>query len=74
MTESAPPSFKARLIRALNPRASQLAAELEIERARISQLEADVLELRRDSLRIAELTDLIETRLSPGIETNTPTQ
>lgn len=66
MTAPAPNGFKSRVIRALNPRASQLAAELSIERDRISKLETEVIELRRDSLRIAELTDLIEARLTPS--------
>lgn len=34
--------------------------------ARLDQLERDIAELRRDSLRIAELTDLVEQQLTPG--------
>ncbi|QYM76983.1 DUF6752 domain-containing protein [Leucobacter luti] len=42
-----------------------LQAELQTERERITQLEAELDELRRDSLRVAELVDLVEQQLSP---------
>ena len=46
-------------------RVRRLAVELQHERERISQLEAELDELRRDNLRVAELLDLIESRLTP---------
>lgn len=65
MTDTTPSRLKLSIFRVLNPRASQLEAELRIERERIDRLEDELAELRRDSLRIAELTDLIEDRLAP---------
>lgn len=65
MTGSTPSSLKSRIYRVFNPRLGQLEAELRVERERITLLEVQVLELRRDSLRIAELTDVLETRLEP---------
>lgn len=49
----------------------RLEQELQAERARISRLEADLDELRRDSLRVAELIDLAEQTLTPGRTTPT---
>lgn len=46
-------------------RVRRLAVELQHERERISQLEAELDELRRDNLRVAELLDLVESRLTP---------
>ncbi|GAA1613738.1 DUF6752 domain-containing protein [Leucobacter chromiireducens] len=46
-------------------RVRRLTAELQHERQRISQLEAELDELRRDNLRVAELLDLVEERLTP---------
>ncbi|SJN12967.1 hypothetical protein FM113_16295 [Leucobacter sp. 7(1)] len=46
-------------------RVRHLAVELQHERERISQLEAELDELRRDNLRVAELLDLVESRLTP---------
>ncbi|WP_449283245.1 DUF6752 domain-containing protein [Leucobacter sp.] len=43
----------------------RLEQELRAERERISRLEADLDELRRDSLRVAELVDLVERGLTP---------
>lgn len=43
----------------------RLAEELTLERERITRLEAEIDELRRDSLRVAELLDLVEERLTP---------
>ncbi|MCW2289871.1 hypothetical protein EDF60_2748 [Leucobacter luti] len=42
-----------------------LHSELQAERERITRLEAELDELRRDSLRVAELVDLVEQRLTP---------
>lgn len=65
MSNASPRSFTSRLHRALDPRANRIRAQLDIERERIDRLEAELAELRRDSLRVAELTDLIEGRLTP---------
>ncbi len=68
MTEHRPTAGRvaARLRRALpGGRVSRLTAELQAERERITQLEAELDELRRDSLRVAEMLDLIEDRLTP---------
>lgn len=46
-------------------RVQRLRRDLELERERITRLEAELDELRRDSLRIAELVDLVESRLTP---------
>lgn len=43
----------------------RLEQQLQAERERISRLEADLDELRRDSLRVAELMDLVERGLTP---------
>lgn len=43
----------------------RLQAELQTERERITRLETELDELRRDSLRVAELVDLVEQRLTP---------
>lgn len=54
--------------RALNPsleRVAHLQAELQVERERITRLEAELDELRRDSLRVAELIDLAEQSFTP---------
>lgn len=71
MTDPTPGSIMSRLYRVFNPRLGQLEAELRVERERITLLEVQVLELRRDSLRIAELTDLLETRLEPPSNSHT---
>lgn len=42
-----------------------LQQELRVERVRISQLEAEIDELRQNSLRVAELIDLAEQTLTP---------
>lgn len=68
MTDTAPRSFASRAFRALNPRLARVEAELRHERERIDQLQSELSELRRDSLRVAELTDLIEGRLTPTTE------
>lgn len=65
MTNPTPRSFKSRLFRSMNPRLSKLEDEVRTERERINLLETELAELRHDSLRIAELTDLIEDRLTP---------
>ncbi len=51
--------------RLVGGRARELEAQLQIERDRITQLEIEIDELRRDSLRVAELVDLVEQRLTP---------
>ncbi|WP_408605763.1 DUF6752 domain-containing protein [Leucobacter salsicius] len=70
MTEPDQKNLRSRLVRALIPRKNQHNSDRE----RIARLEAAVLELRRDSLRIAELTDLVETRLTPTSEGPSTTQ
>ena len=45
-----------------------LQQELRVERERISQLEAEIDELRQNSLRVAELIDLAEQTLTPPTE------
>lgn len=45
---------------------AQLEAELREERARVDRLETEIDELRRDSLRVAELLDLAEQVFTPG--------
>lgn len=57
---------RARGILGIGPSVRRLEAELRIERERVSRLEADLDELRRDSLRVAELVDLVERELTPG--------
>lgn len=57
---------KHRILRLINPSAGRLEAELRVERDRITRLEQELDELRRDSLRVAELVDLVEQRLTPG--------
>lgn len=49
--------------RVLNALSSGSTKEL---RARVENLERELDEYRRDSLRVAELMDLIEQRLTPG--------
>lgn len=49
--------------RVLNALSSGSTKEL---RARVENLERELDEYRRDSLRVAELMDLIEQRLAPG--------
>ena len=46
-------------------RVAALHQELQLERDRISQLQSEIDELRRDSLRVAELIDLAEHALTP---------
>ncbi|MBL3699715.1 DUF6752 domain-containing protein [Leucobacter luti] len=68
MTESQNPARRAlsRLRGRLGgTRSRGIRAELEAERERITRLEAELDELRRDSLRVAELVDLVERRLTP---------
>ena len=43
-----------------------LQHDLRVERERISQLEAEIDELRQNSLRVAELIDLAEQTLTPS--------
>ncbi len=50
----------------------RLEQELQVERERISRLEADLDELRRDSLRVAELMDLVERGLTPHPDNSSP--
>lgn len=38
--------------------------------ARVSRLEAELDEYRRDSLRVAEILDILEERLTPNIDLN----
>lgn len=49
--------------RVLNVLPSSPNPELE---ARVAELERELDEYRRDSLRVAEMLDLIEARLTPG--------
>lgn len=65
MSELPKPSLKSRITRILNPSTGAVQAALAVERERINRLEEELAELRRDSLRIAELTDLLENRLTP---------
>lgn len=44
---------------------ARLEDELHVERERITRLEAELDELRRDSLRVAELIDLAEQAFTP---------
>ncbi len=44
---------------------ARLEAELQAERERVSRLEYEIDELRRDSLRVAELIDLAERAFTP---------
>ena len=65
-------SVKQRIIRYLQRTIPCPEAE-EIDRLRtrveaLEALEAEVNELRRDSIRIAELVDLVEHALTPGSE------
>lgn len=50
-----------------------LQHELQTERERVSRLEAEIDELRRDSLRVAELIDLAEQKLTPATTPPSPT-
>lgn len=50
--------------RALSMLSSQSTKEL---RARVDNLERELDEYRRDSLRVAEILDLIEASLTPGM-------
>lgn len=60
-------SMKQRLKRlAMRARPSGTRAELEALTARVRELESELDEYRRDSLRVAELLDLAEQRLTPG--------
>ncbi len=60
-------SMKQRLKRlAMRARPSGTRAELEALTARVRELENELDEYRRDSLRVAELLDLAEQRLTPG--------
>lgn len=60
-------SMKQRLKRlAMRARPSGTRAELEALTARVRELEGELDEYRRDSLRVAELLDLAEQRLTPG--------
>lgn len=56
--------------------AGTVRRELEELRARVDELQAEIDESRRDSLRVAELTDIVMTRLSrsDGSEPQAPTQ
>lgn len=49
--------------RVLNVLSSQSTKEL---RARVDNLERELDEFRRDSLRVAEILDLVEESLTPG--------
>lgn len=49
-----------------------LQRELQLERERVSRLEAEIDELRRDSLRVAELIDLAEQALTPTKAPHSP--
>lgn len=53
-----------RVLRERLPLAS--AGELREVNARVEALERELDEYRRDSLRVAELIDLVETKLTPG--------
>lgn len=53
-------SFSQRVLNTLF-RSRQLAV-------RVDELERELDEYRRDSLRVAEMLDLIEARLTPGIK------
>ena len=60
-------SMKQRLKRlAMRARPTGTRAELETLTARVRELESELDEYRRDSLRVAELLDLAEQRLTPG--------
>lgn len=52
------------LLRERSPLAS--AGELREVNARVEALERELDEYRRDSLRVAEMLDILETRLTPG--------
>ncbi|MBP1327127.1 hypothetical protein JOF28_002359 [Leucobacter exalbidus] len=66
MTSPARHRIKSRLRRLFSPSVSGIADELQHERDRVTALEHEIDELRRDSLRIAELTDVLEQRLTPA--------
>lgn len=53
-----------RLLRERLPLAS--AGELREVTARVEALERELDEYRRDSLRVAEMLDLVEAKLTPG--------
>ncbi|GAA2177100.1 hypothetical protein GCM10009847_01670 [Leucobacter tardus] len=54
-----------RVLRERLPLAS--AGALREVNARVEALERELDEYRRDSLRVAELIDLVETKLTPGV-------
>lgn len=58
------PSLMARLRGAPLPNHAQVLEELAQLREDVRDLRAEIDECRRDNVRIAELTDIVETRLA----------